>query len=69
MLSVRDLVRQIPAEWQENVKHAAITYAVPAHHPRPARDSRIGSWFWAVQEIPDILESGAPRCRPSACTW
>ena len=27
VLSVRDLVRQIPAEWQENVKHrAALTY-------------------------------------------
>src|SRR5690606_11766738 len=28
VLSVRDLVRQIPAEWQENVKHrAALSYA------------------------------------------
>ena len=58
VLSVRDLVRQIPAEWQENVKHRShITYAKFLRTIRdPARDSRIGSWFWAVQEIPDILE-------------
>ena len=37
MLSVRDLVRQIPAEWQENVKHrSAISYArVPRADPGP----------------------------------
>ena len=57
VLSVRDLVRQIPAEWQENVKHRShITYASFLETIRdPARGSKIGSWFWAVQEIPDIL--------------
>ncbi len=58
VLSVRDLVRQIPAEWQENVKHRShITYATFLETIRdPARESKIGSWFWAVQELPDILE-------------
>jgi hypothetical protein len=58
VLSARDLVRQIPAEWQENVKHRShITYARFLRTIRdPARDSRIGSWFWAVQEVPDILD-------------
>lgn len=58
VLSVRDLVRQIPAEWQENVKHRShITYGRFLRTIRdPERDSRIGSWFWAVQEVPDILE-------------
>lgn len=58
VLSVRDLVRQIPAEWQENVKHRShITYADFLRAIRdPARESKIGSWFWAVQEIPDILD-------------
>ncbi len=58
VLSVRDLVRQIPAEWQENVKHRShITYATFLRTVRdPARESKIGSWFWAVQEVPDILE-------------
>ncbi len=37
VLSVRDLVRQIPAEWQENVKHrSGIAYqALPRPDPRP----------------------------------
>ena len=41
MLSVRDLVRQIPAEWQENVKHRSrITYARFLDQIRdPARES------------------------------
>jgi len=58
VLSARDLVRQIPAEWQENVKHRShITYGRFLRTIRdPERDSRIGSWFWAVQEVPDILE-------------
>ncbi len=58
LLSARDLVRQVPAEWQENVKHrSAVTYERFLGQLRePDRASRIGSWFWAVQEIPDILE-------------
>jgi hypothetical protein len=58
VLSVRDLVRQIPAEWQENVKHRShITYARFLETIRDqGRDSKIGSWFWAVQELPDILD-------------
>ena len=57
ILSVRDLVRQIPAEWQENVKHrAALSYRDFLKRIQdPERASRIGSWFWGVQEIPDIL--------------
>ncbi|MFC5730402.1 MULTISPECIES: hypothetical protein [Nocardioides] len=57
ILSVRDLVRQIPAEWQENVKHrAAFRYARFLELIRdPERSHRVGAWFWGVQEIPDIL--------------
>jgi hypothetical protein len=58
VLSVRDLVRQIPAEWQENVKHrAALSYgAFIARIQDPRREGRIPTWFWGVQEIPDILD-------------
>jgi hypothetical protein len=57
VLSVRDLVRQIPAEWQENVKHRqTLTYAAFLDQIRdPERRSRIATWFWGVQELPDIL--------------
>ncbi len=58
ILSVRDLVRQVPAEWQENVKHRSlVSYAHFLEMIRdPGRDTRIGSWFWGAQEIPDILD-------------
>jgi hypothetical protein len=57
VLSVRDLVRQIPAEWQENVKHRhVLTYGAFLDRIRdPERKSRIATWFWGVQELPDIL--------------
>ena len=58
MLSVRDLVRQIPAEWQENVKHrSGMSYGrFLARVTDPHRNSRIASWFWSVQEVPEILD-------------
>ena len=58
VLSVRDLVRQIPAEWQENVKHrSTVSYEeFLAQLTDPERSSRIATWFWGVQEIPDILD-------------
>ena len=58
VLSVRDLVRQIPAEWQENVKHRAqLSYGAFLDQIRdPERATRIGAWFWGVQEIPEILD-------------
>ncbi|MEX0427873.1 hypothetical protein AB3X52_09595 [Nocardioides sp. DS6] len=66
LLSVRDLARQIPAEWQENVKHrSTLTYArFLARIQDPARDSQVGSWFWAVQELPDILDRWGHRLPP-----
>jgi len=58
VLSARDLVRQIPAEWQENVKHRRTTsYADFLDHLRdPSRQQGVASWFWGVQEVPDILD-------------
>jgi hypothetical protein len=58
VLSVRDLVRQIPAEWQENVKHrAVISYGAFLDQIQdPRREGRIPTWFWGVQEVPDILD-------------
>jgi hypothetical protein len=57
VLSARDLVRQIPAEWQENVKHRrSLDYATFLERIMdPARQGKLASWFWGVQEVPDIL--------------
>lgn len=66
LLSGRDLVRQVPAEWQENVKHRnTLTYErFLARLRDPDRSTRIGSWFWAVQEIPDILDRWGAHVPP-----
>jgi hypothetical protein len=58
VLSARDLARQIPAEWQENVKHRR-TLGYREFLDRicdPRRTGELASWFWGVQEVPDILE-------------
>ncbi|MGN6781276.1 MAG: hypothetical protein ACTHJH_07235 [Marmoricola sp.] len=57
VLSVRDLARQIPAEWQENLKHRrTLSYAAFLAALRdPGRSAEIAQWFWSVQELPDIL--------------
>ncbi len=57
LLSARDLVRQIPAEWQENVKHRRVVgyRAYLDKITDPARRGALASWFWGVQEVPDIL--------------
>ena len=66
VLSLRDLVRQIPAEWQENVKHrSGFSYHdFLATIRDPAREGRVATWFWGVQEIPDILNRWAADLPP-----
>jgi len=58
VFSARDLVRQIPAEWQENVKHRRTkTYTRFLENLQdPERSAEVAQWFWAVQEIPDVLD-------------
>ena len=58
LVSARDLVRQIPAEWQENVKHRrALPYAEFLRRIQdPDRRGALAAWFWGVQEVPDILD-------------
>lgn len=57
VLSARDLARQVPAEWQENLKHRrTLSYDAFLTALRdPARTAEIAQWFWSVQELPDIL--------------
>jgi len=67
VLSARDLVRQVPAEWQENVKHRR-TIGYRAYLDTivdPAREGLLASWFWGVQEVPDILDRWADTLPPA----
>jgi hypothetical protein len=53
VLTARDLVRQIPAEWQEHVKHRdVLTYQ---EFVALLREERKGTWFWRVQDYPRVL--------------
>jgi len=67
VLSARDLARQIPAEWQENIKHRR-TFKYARYLEQimdPDRTSRAAAWFWGVQELPDILDRWGSDLPPS----
>jgi hypothetical protein len=54
--SARDLARQIPAEWQEGVKHQRRrSFARFLTEVQNARRTKPNMWFWRVQSLPDVL--------------
>lgn len=54
--SARDLARQIPAEWQEGVKHRRRrTFARFLQQVQNARRTSPTLWFWKAQGLPDVL--------------
>jgi hypothetical protein len=56
VLTARDLARQIPAEWQENVKHRGRrSFAKFMAQVAKARRTNPELWFWRVQSVPDVL--------------
>jgi hypothetical protein len=55
MLTVRDLARQIPAEWQETVKHYNTETYADYLRLIKAADGRSADLFWRVQHLPDVL--------------
>ncbi len=54
VLTARDLVRQVPAEWQEHVKHRS-TKTLPEFVHDLRADETGASWFWRVQDFADVL--------------
>jgi hypothetical protein len=55
VVTARDLVRQIPAEWQEHVKHRSTkTFGEFVDDLRA--DTGEKSWFWKVQDYAGVLE-------------
>jgi hypothetical protein len=54
--SARDLARQIPAEWQEAVKHQRkIGFGGFLKQVQTAKRTKATLWFWRVQGLPDVL--------------
>ena len=64
VLTARDIARQVPAEWQERLKHRrAATYG---KFIRGVQDpqSPIGRSFWRVQGVPQVLERWSRQLTP-----
>lgn len=55
VLTARDLLRQIPAEWQEHVKHRS-TRTLPGFVDDLRNDTSGTSWFWRVQDFVDVVD-------------
>ncbi len=54
--SARDLARQIPAEWQEGVKHRRRrSFARFLTQVQSSRRTKPTLWFWKAQGLPDVL--------------
>ena len=54
--SARDLARQVPAEWQEGIKHQRkVSFAGFLEQVRRAERTDPTLWFWRVQSLPDVL--------------
>ena len=66
VLTVRDLGRQIPAEWQERVKHRARRdFAAYVEHTRRHHGREDPTPFWRVQDVPRILETWGATLPPA----
>lgn len=55
VLTVRDYLRQIPAEWQEHVKHRAVI-SLPDFVEKISSDKAGKTWFWRVQDYARLVE-------------
>ncbi|RLV48042.1 hypothetical protein D9V37_18270 [Nocardioides mangrovicus] len=66
VLTARDLGRQIPAEWQEKVKHRGrMGFKKFLHSVVQGPRSAATQWFWRVQSVPDVLGRWSAGLTPS----
>lgn len=68
--TARDLARQIPAEWQEHVKHRS-RLRMGEFVDQVIQDGPQARWFWRVQDAAGVLErwgEGLPRDRVHVIT-
>jgi hypothetical protein len=66
LISTRDLGRQVPAAWQDNVERRSIlTYSSFLERIQdPNRATQVGSWFWSMHELPTIVKRWGERLPP-----
>ena len=56
VITARDLMRQVPAEWQETVKHFSTETYDEFLAAIRSREGRTADLFWGVQDLPDIVD-------------
>ena len=58
VITARDLMRQVPAEWQENVKHGRVKTFEEFWQllSDPAREHEASRWFHQAQDVPGIVD-------------
>jgi hypothetical protein len=64
VLTARDLVRQMSAEWQEHVKHRS-TKTFEEFVAGIRKDRRRTSWFWRVQDFADVVDRWGATLDPA----
>ncbi len=58
VVTARDLARQIPAEWQEHLKHRS-TLTLEQFLDAVRNRRQRASWFWLVQDVADLARRWA----------
>lgn len=57
IVTARDLARQIPAEWQEKIKHRGwVSFADFSRRVTSSRRTPPSTWFWRVQDLRGVLQ-------------
>jgi hypothetical protein len=64
--TARDLGRQLPAEWQEMVKHrSALRFRGFMDKVQDQPPASSDFWFWRVQSLPDVLARWGAETEPA----
>lgn len=64
VLTARDIARQVPAEWQERLKHQRrMTYGKFVRRVQAPR-TKVARSFWQVQGVPQVLERWSRQLAP-----
>lgn len=65
IVTARDLARQVPAEWQEKIKHRGwVSFADWQRRVINGQRMPAQTWFWKVQHLPDILSRWSLNLTP-----
>lgn len=64
--TARDLARQLPAEWQEMVKHQSpLSFRLFMDKVQESEPGESDFWFWRVQSLPDVLTRWGAGLEPA----